>query len=89
MRRIIRASAFEKDLERMIKRGYEPFRAHALILHLQKHSQAPAATHPHKLKGEWVGKWECHVAFDWLLIYSVDNAALTLWRTGTHEDLFG
>ena len=28
---------------------------------------------PHKLKGQYVGLWECHIEQDWLLIYSVSG----------------
>lgn len=37
------------------------------------------------------GHRKCHVLPDWLLIYRIDNdvLVLTLFRTGTHSDLFG
>ena len=37
------------------------------------------------------GHRECHVLPDWLLIYRIDNdvLVLTLFRTGSHSDLFG
>jgi mRNA interferase YafQ len=31
---------------------------------------------------------ECHIGFDWLLIYQVDREEVRLYRTGTHSDLF-
>jgi len=31
---------------------------------------------------------ECHIGFDWLLIYQVDASEVRLYRTGTHSDLF-
>ena len=48
-----------------------------------------ASYRPHRLSGEWADYWECHVAFDWLLIYQVTDVELYLYRTGTHSDLFG
>jgi mRNA interferase YafQ len=42
----------------------------------------------HKLKGDFVGYWECHVTPDWLLIYKKDKEKIYFARTGTHSDLF-
>lgn len=45
----------------------------------------------HALSGNRAGHRKCHVLPDWLLIYRIDNdvLVLTLFRTGTHSDLFG
>jgi len=43
----------------------------------------------HALKGNYIGRRECHISSDWLLIYRVDGNELYLDRTGTHADLFG
>jgi mRNA interferase YafQ len=44
----------------------------------------------HPLRGEYQGKWECHVEPDWLLIYRIDteNRRVIFYRTGSHSDLF-
>ena len=42
----------------------------------------------HKLKGNFVGYWECHITPDWLLIYKKDDEKIYFARTGTHSDLF-
>lgn len=44
----------------------------------------------HALKGDYIGFWECHIAPDWLLIYQKDTTIkiISLYRTGTHSDLF-
>lgn len=46
---------------------------------------------PHKLTGEYLGCWECHLKPDWLLIWEQNDSELTLLFTGTgsHSDLFG
>jgi mRNA interferase YafQ len=49
----------------------------------------PVSARPHILRGEWAGFWECHISFDWLLIYRFAGDDLVLIRTGTHRDLFG
>jgi mRNA interferase YafQ len=48
----------------------------------------PAKNKDHNLSGNYTGYRECHVAPDWLLIYSYVNEELQLQRTGTHADLF-
>lgn len=89
MWKIVRTNKYDKDLEKMSARGYDVMRMHSVLQHLQTLGQTPPQARPHKLGGEWVGCWECHVAFDWLLIYSIAEPRIMLKRTGTHDDLFG
>ena len=44
----------------------------------------------HKLKGDWKGSLECHVANvgDWLLVWCVKDGKAYLQRTGTHDEIF-
>lgn len=44
----------------------------------------------HKLKGEWAGSLECHVANfgDWLLIWCIEDNYAIFQRTGSHDELF-
>ena len=37
------------------------------------------------------GYWECHINPDWLLLYEKDTEIriISLYRTGTHADIFG
>jgi mRNA interferase YafQ len=44
--------------------------------------------HNHKLTGNYVDRWECHIETDWLLIYRTTKTTLFLERTGSHSDLF-
>lgn len=86
---IIPSKKFTKDLARMQMRGGDVVNAHEIIEHLRIHGQAAPSSRPHKLRGEWTGYWECHIGFDWLLVYTITPKKIILWRTGTHEDLFG
>ncbi len=45
---------------------------------------------PHLLKGNYNDLWECHIQPDWLLIWEQDETIklISLYRTGTHSDLF-
>lgn len=50
----------------------------------------PMEYKPHKLTGNYVGMWECHVNPDWLLLWQQDDKELVLLflDTRTHSDLF-
>jgi mRNA interferase YafQ len=42
----------------------------------------------HPLVGKYVGRWECHIEPDWLLIYKLEGDQIVFERTGTHSELF-
>ena len=50
----------------------------------------PAKYRNHLLSGDYKGYWECHVNPDWLLLYEKDTEIriISLYRTGTHADIF-
>ena len=89
MRRLVYASRFARDLRRAQKRTLDLTALQKIISELQRDGCIDTRHRPHRLAGEWAGYYECHIAFDWLLIYSIDTKTVTLWRTGTHDDLFG
>ncbi len=39
---------------------------------------------------KWIfnGRRECHIEYDWLLIYKIEGTRIVFERTGTHADLF-
>ncbi len=88
MRRIVHTSKFKKDYQRAHKqhRDLTTFRTVAGFLAEGHHP--PTRYRPHKLKGEFVGCWECHMEFDFLLIYKIDAEAVYLVRMGSHSELF-
>ena len=49
------------------------------------------AIKPHKLSGDYVGCWECHIKPDWLLVWEQNDTELVLLmtNTGPHSDIFG
>ena len=89
MRTVEVTNQFRRDTDRLRKQGRDRSRIERIVEHIAAHGQAPAHARPHKLSGEWDGSWECHIMFDWLLIYTIEPTRLILRRTGTHEDLFG
>ena len=82
-------TAFERDLRRIRKQGKDLDKLEAIVNLLQAQAQLPSRCHPHPLRGNWVGHWDCHVEPDWLLLYRVTENELVLVRTGGHAELFG
>ena len=83
-------SKFQKDLKRVEKRGYNLSLLADVIKKIAAGEVLDASYKDHPLKGQYDGCRECHITFDWLLIYEVFNDELILYltRTGTHADLF-
>ena len=82
--------SFKKDFKRILKRGYNPKLLEEVITMLSNEETLPEKYRDHALSGNFSGYRECHIAPDWLLIYSRETTIkiVTLVRTGTHSDLF-
>jgi mRNA interferase YafQ len=79
---------FKKDVKRMRKRGKDLEKTKAVIDLLVAGEPLPPKNRDHKLGGNWIGRRDCHVEPDWILIYKLTEDELLLERTGTHSDLF-
>lgn len=79
---------FEKNIAVCKRRKYNIQKLKEIIKLLSQNIPLPLHNKNHKLKGNYVGYWECHIEADWLLIYKKTNTHLILSRTGTHSDLF-
>ena len=77
---------FEKDVEKMKKRGKDLRKLQAVMLALIEQKPLAIKHKDHSLKGNDCR--ECHIEPDWLLIYLIDGNSITFVRTGTHSDLF-
>ena len=82
------ASAFRKDLKRIMRRRYPLDDFDTVVTAIRGGERLPASARSHPLKGEWKSYRECQIAPDWLLIYRVTDEEVLLSRTGTHADLF-
>jgi len=84
------ASAFNKDVKLMQKRNKDMRRLYEVMRILINGDALPPKYRNHRLRGNYTGKWECHVEPDWLLIYAIDTVAqeIVFCRTGSHSDLF-
>lgn len=87
---VIYSSKFKRDYKKAIKRGLPESKLEHVLKTLREKGKLPAEFKPHKLKGKYMGYWECHIQTDWLLIWHQDDAIrlISLIRTGTHSDLF-
>ncbi|MGB4967760.1 MAG: type II toxin-antitoxin system YafQ family toxin [Candidatus Saccharimonadales bacterium] len=81
-------SVFKKDVKLAKKRGLNLQDLATVITWIIEEQPLPEVLRNHKLVGEWIGRWECHLAPDWLLIYKLDGEDVIFERTGTHADLF-
>ena len=79
---------FKRDVKRMRKRGKDLGKIKAVIDLLVAEEPLPPKNRDHKLGGNWVGRRDCHIEPDWILIYKLTDDELLLERTGTHSDLF-
>ena len=79
-----------KDLKLARKRGLDESKLNEIILKLIQGEELPLRNRDHFLTGNYKGFRECHIAPDWLLIYSHETTIkiVTLVRIGTHSDLF-
>lgn len=88
--KIIRTSRFKKDFKLAKKRGCDLNLLFKAIEMLANGEQLPEFYDDHSLKGIYEGYRECHIQPDWLLVYRITESVLilTLYRIGSHSDLF-
>lgn len=91
--KVVYTNKFQRELKLAKKRGLKIRKLEKVIELLASGEKLPVKLRDHKLTNysEYAGVRECHIEPDWLLIYSIDRGALTLYllRTGTHSDVFG
>ena len=87
---IQRTTQFKKDYKLAVKRGCDVSLLIEVIKILASGKQLPEDYMDHQLGGNYSGYRECHIQPDWLLIYKITKKilVLSLYRTGTHSDLF-
>ena len=87
---IQRTSQFKRDYKLAKKRGCDMQLLKEVVTILADGEQLPPKYFNHHLSGQYAGYQECHIEPDWLLIYRITESQLilTLFRTGTHSDLF-
>jgi mRNA interferase YafQ len=71
-------SKFQKDVERMQRRGKDMTKLKTIIDGLVARQPLPAKNQDHKLQGKYLNRRECHIEPDWLLVYKREETTLTL-----------
>ena len=79
---------FEKDLKRCLKRNKKMQKFKLVAESLLAGEKLDAIHRDHKLIGNFVGRRECHLESDWLLVYKVEEGRVIFERMGSHSDLF-
>jgi mRNA interferase YafQ len=78
----------KRDLKLMIRRGCDEERFKETARKLIQGESLETRYRNHKLQGNFQGRWECHIAPDWLLVYKIEGDCIIFERMGTHADLF-
>lgn len=79
---------FEKDTKRCVRRGKNMAKFKILARTLLSGNPLDPIHRDHKLSGNLVGRRDCHIESDWVLIYRIEGNHLIFERMGTHSDLF-
>ena len=81
---------FKKDLRLCQRQGRDMKKIYSVISLLGETGTLPKKYKPHRLIGNYKGKWECHIQSDWLLIWEqFDNELrMIMTNTGTHSELY-
>jgi len=89
MREIAQTAHFKNDLKKMGHSGrYDLKELLTVIEMLATGNPLPKKYLDHPLSGECRDLRECHIRFDWLLIYRLEPGRLILVRSGSHAELY-
>jgi len=79
---------FERDLRLALRRGKNVEKFKIIARTLLAGQPLDPIHRDHRLVGNYIGRRDCHIESDWLLIYKADGNRLIFERMGTHSDLF-
>ncbi|MCK5356010.1 MAG: type II toxin-antitoxin system YafQ family toxin [Methyloprofundus sp.] len=79
---------FAKDVKKSQKRGKNLEKFKIIAATLISGETLDEIHKDHKLIGNYVGRRECHIESDWLLVYKIAETQIIFERMGTHSDLF-
>jgi len=88
MLKVATTTQFDREVEIARKRGKNMSKLGDMIKKLSNEESLGPKHRNHKLKGNFKGRWECHVEPDWLLVYCKTKTEIIFERTGSHSDLF-
>ena len=76
MLKLVTEKQFKKDFKKCKKHNKDIKRIKTIIELLIKEKLLPSKFRNHKLKGFYVGYWECHIEPNWLLIYKKTETSI-------------
>ena len=79
---------FAKDVKKAQKRGKNLNKFKIIAEVLLREEKLDGIHKDHRLVENYVGRRECHIESDWLLIYKLGENQVIFERMGTHSDLF-
>ena len=79
---------FERDLKLARRRGRNLEKFKIVARTLLAGEPLDPIHRDHRLIGNFIGRRDCHIESDWLLIYKTEGRRLIFERMGTHSDLF-
>ena len=82
------SNQFKKDLKLLEKRHYDIDAIFDIISKIIWEEPLPEECREHGLSSNWAGFTECHIGFNWIMIYRFKPDFIYFVRTGTHSDLF-
>lgn len=88
MRTPLYTKQFQKDIKRVKKQGKNLEKLKIITRTLIEGKTLDPIHHEHKLIGSFLGRCECHIESNWLLIYKKELGQIIFERTGSHSDLF-
>lgn len=89
MREIARTSHFKNDVRKLVHSGrYKIQELLEVVALLADSRPLPEKYLDHALAGECRDHRECHIRFDWLLVYRMEPGRLVLVRAGSHSELY-
>ena len=84
------AARFRKSLKKISRSGsFDKMRLEKIINALSHEEKLGRDCQDHALTADMSGYRECHLEFNLLLIYKVEDDNLVLVNIGSHPELFG
>ena len=90
MLKFVTTNKFERDYKKMQKRNKDMHKLDNVMQKLIREDVLGKRYYDHALRGNFIGRRECHIESDWLLVYKIDEEgkAIVFERTGSHADIF-
>jgi mRNA interferase YafQ len=84
------SNKYKKSYKLAKKRGLDVKLLDEVVRQLAEGIVLDSKYKDHQLSGKYKAFRECHIQFDWILVYRIvkNRCILYLFDTGTHEDVF-